>query len=173
LVDSLWTSRTEHQAGFVALQMQYSLVTRELEREHIPACQKFGLGVLPWSPLAGGFLSGKYDKSQPPPEGTRLGKWKDRMQSFDNPRNWRILDAVRAVAEERGTTPTAVSLAWVVQKPGVTSAIFGARSVEQLEQCAAAGELQLSAEEMRRLDEASAFELGYPYDFMGRIQGRW
>jgi len=173
LVDSLWTSRTEHQAGFVALQMQYSLVTRELEREHIPACQKFGLGVLPWSPLAGGFLSGKYDKSQPPPEGTRLGKWKDRMQSFDNPRNWRILDAVRAVAEERGTTPTAVSLAWVVQKPGVTSAIFGARSVEQLEQCAAAAELQLSAEEMRRLDEASAFELGYPYDFMGRIQGRW
>ena len=173
LTNSLWTSRTEHLARFVSLQMQYSLVARELEREHIPLCLEHGLGVLPWSPLAGGFLTGKYDKDQPPPEGTRLEKWKDRLSGFDTPRNWRIIAAVREVAEERGATPTAVSLAWVVQKPAVTSAIFGARSVEQLDQCTAAAELTLSAEEMKRLDEASAFELGYPYDFIGRVQSRW
>ncbi|WP_044244801.1 aldo/keto reductase [Chondromyces apiculatus] len=174
LVDSLWISKTQGRAGFVTLQMQYNLVARELEREHLPLCQKFGLGVLPWSPLAGGFLTGKYDKDQPPPAGTRGDKWKERFASFDSPRNWRILAAVRDVAKERGTTPTAVSLAWSIQKPGVTSSIFGARSIEQLEQCVAGAEVQLSAEEMKRLDEASAFDLGYPYDFMGRVAGgRW
>jgi aryl-alcohol dehydrogenase-like predicted oxidoreductase len=173
LVDSLWTSRSEHRAAFVGLQMQYSLVSRELEREHIPLCQKFGLGVLPWSPLGAGFLTGKYDKDRPPPAGARLEKWKDRLASFDTPRNWRILAAVREVAAARGATPTAVSLAWVVQKPAVCSAIFGARSVEQLDQCAAAAELKLSADEMKQLDAASAPELGYPYEFIGRIQARW
>jgi aryl-alcohol dehydrogenase-like predicted oxidoreductase len=95
LADSQWISKTEHLHRFVALQMQYSLVTRDLEREHIPACKRFGLGVLPWSPLAGGFLSGKFLKDQPPPAGTRLEKWKERLTSFDNARNWRILDAVK------------------------------------------------------------------------------
>ncbi|AKT38567.1 aldo/keto reductase [Chondromyces crocatus] len=173
LVDSLWTSKSEGRARFVSLQMQYSLLVRELEREHIPLCQKFGLGVLPWSPLAGGFLTGKYDKDQPPPAGTRLEKWKERLSRYDSPRNWRIIDAVRALATERGSTPTAVSLAWLVQKPTVSSAIFGARSLDQLEQCAAAAKVTLSDEDMKRLDEASAFDLGYPYDFMGHIQKRW
>jgi aryl-alcohol dehydrogenase-like predicted oxidoreductase len=153
--------------------MQYSLVTRDLEREHIPVCTRFGLGVLPWSPLAGGFLSGKYGKDQAPPPGTRLEKWKERLASFDNPRNWRILEAVKAVAEERQSSATAVALRWAIQKPGVSSVIFGARSVAQLEDNLKAAELVLTNQDMKRLDDASAFDLGYPYGFMAGIQSRW
>lgn len=173
LADSLWLSRSEHLHRFVSLQMQYSLVTRELEREHIPLCRHFGLGVLPWSPLAGGFLSGKFAKDQPPPAGTRLEKWKDRLAKFDTPRHWRILDTVTAIALERQSTPTAVALRWAIQKPCVSSVIFGARSLAQLEDNLKAAELVLSTEEVQRLDEASAFDLGYPYSFMAGIQSRW
>lgn len=173
LMDSLWKSRTQSLAGFVTLQAEYSLVTRDLEREHAPLCRAQGLGILPWSPLAGGFLSGKYDKNQPPPAGARLEKWKDRLAGFDTERNWRILDAVRAVAAEVASTPAAVSLAWLIAQPQVTSAIFGARSVGQLEENVKATELTLSAEQLKRLDEASAFELGSPYGFLKTVQGGW
>jgi aryl-alcohol dehydrogenase-like predicted oxidoreductase len=173
LTDSLWTSRTEHLEHFVSLQMQYSLVTRELEREHVPLCRKFGVGIIPWSPLAAGFLSGKYQKGQAPPAGSRMEKWKERYAAFDKERNWRILDAVRAVASEQSTTETAVSLAWLLQKPAVSSVIFGARDVGQLDENLKADGLRLTDGQMKSLDEASAFDLGYPYDFMGRIQPRW
>ncbi len=173
LADSQWISKSEHLHRFVALQMQYSLVTRDLEREHMPLCERFGLGVLPWSPLAGGFLSGKYQKGESPPAGARLDKWKERLGKFDTPRNWRILDAVQAVAQEKQTSMTAVALRWAIQKPAMSSVIFGARSLEQLEDNLKAGELRLSADEMKRLDDASAFDLGYPYAMMGAMQSRW
>jgi aryl-alcohol dehydrogenase-like predicted oxidoreductase len=173
LMSSLWTSKTEHLAHFVTLQAEYSLVVRELEREHVPLCREMGLGILPWSPLAGGFLSGKYDRSQPLPEGTRLAKMKERYARFDNERGWRTLDAVKQVATEVASTPAAVSLAWLLSKPQVTSAIFGARDIAQLESNVKATELALSAEQLKRLDDASSFELGYPYGFMNNIQGRW
>jgi aryl-alcohol dehydrogenase-like predicted oxidoreductase len=173
LTDSLWLSKSLGLERFVALQAQYSLVVRELEREHVPLCEKFGLGILPWSPLASGFLSGKYKRGAEPPAGTRLDKMKVWLQEFDKPRNWRILEACEAVAKELGTTVTAVALRWLVQKPAVTSVIMGVRNLQQLEDNLKAGELSLPAEAMRRLDEASAFELGYPYDFMKRIQPRW
>ncbi len=173
LVNALWTSKTEHLSRFVTLQAEYSLVVRDIEREHVPLCREMGLGILPWSPLAGGFLSGKYDKSQPTPEGSRLAKLKDRLERFDNERCWRALGCAREVASEVGSTPAAVSLAWLLHKPQVTSAIFGARDVAQLESNVKATELSLSAEQMQRLDDASAFELGYPYGFMKHIQGGW
>jgi aryl-alcohol dehydrogenase-like predicted oxidoreductase len=173
LTDSLWTSRTEHLAKFVALQMQYSLVIRDLEREHIPLCRKFGVGVIPWSPLAAGFLSGKYQKGAGAPPGSRMEKWKERYASFDKERNWRILDAVTAVAKELNTTPTAVSLRWLLQKPTVSSVIFGARTLEQLDENLKADGLTLTDAQMKILDDASAYDLGYPYDFMSRIQSRW
>lgn len=173
LTDSQWIAKTEHLHRFVSLQMQYSLVTRDLEREHIPLCHRFGLGVLPWSPLAGGFLTGKYQKDQPPPAGTRLEKWKERLASFDRPRNWKILDALQAVASEKRTSTTAVALRWAIQKPAVSSVIFGARSLEQLDDNLKAAELRLSPEDMKRLDDASALDLGYPYAFMAGIQSRW
>ena len=173
LTDSLWIAKTEHLHRFVALQMQYSLLVRDLEREHVPLCLRHGLGVLPWSPLAAGFLSGKFAKDQPPPPGVRLERWKDRFASFANERGWRTLDAVGAIAKERGTTPAAVSLAWLLAKPAVSSVIFGARSLAQLDENIAAAEVRLSAAEVARLDEASAFELGYPYSFIANIQKRW
>ncbi len=173
LADSQWISRTEHLHRFVALQMQYSLLVRDLEREHVPVCKRFGLGILPWSPLAGGFLSGKYARNQPPPPGVRLEKWKERLVGFDNERAWRTLDAVKAVAKEKETTAAAVSLAWLLAKPTVTSVIFGARSLEQLDENLKAADVKLSPADVERLDEASAFDVGYPYTFLANVQKRW
>lgn len=174
LLDSQWLSQTLGLERFVTFQAQYSLVIRDLEREHVPVCRNRGIGILPWGPLAGGFLSGKYSKDSAPPAGTRLDKRRERLARFDNPRNWRILDAVRQVAEEAGATPPAVALAWLLTRPTVASVIFGARSVEQLEDNIKAGELTLSAEQIAALDKASGFEIGYPYDFIaGVADGRW
>jgi aryl-alcohol dehydrogenase-like predicted oxidoreductase len=173
LLESLWISKTQGLERFVSAQMQYSLVTREIEREHVPVCRDHSVGILPWSPLGGGFLSGKYRKGQTPPAGTRLDQWKDRWGRFDTERNWRILAAVDHVAEATGSSTSQVALAWLLRKPTVTSVIFGARSIEQLEDNLGAAELKLTDEQLAALDEASAFELGYPYEFMGRIQSRW
>jgi len=173
LTDSLWLSKSLGLERFVALQAQYSLVVRELEREHVPLCEKFGLGILPWSPLAGGFLSGKYKKDAPIPPGSRLEKFKDTFIRVDSPRNWKILEALEGVAREVGTSLTAVALRWLIQKPAVTSVIMGVRTPAQLDDNLKAAGLQLSKEAMKRLDDASGYELGYPYDFMKRIQGRW
>ncbi len=173
LVDSLWVAKTQHLERFVTLQAQYSLVVRELEREHVPLCRQWGMGILPWSPLAAGFLSGKYRKDSVPPPGARLEKWKDRWHSFDAPRNWAIIDAVVAVAGELGASPAQVALAWLLHQPQVTSVIFGARTVAQLDDNLPAATLALPPAAMARLDAASGFELGYPYDFIKRIQPRW
>jgi aryl-alcohol dehydrogenase-like predicted oxidoreductase len=173
LTESHFISRAQNLEHFVTLQAQYSLVCRDLEREAVPACLRYGIGILPWSPLAAGFLSGKYRRGQTPPPGSRLEKWKERMASFDNERNWRILDAVVDVARELAKTPSEVALAWLLKKPAVTSVIFGARTVQQLEDNVKAAALSLDEATMKRLDEASAFELGYPYDFIRRLQARW
>jgi aryl-alcohol dehydrogenase-like predicted oxidoreductase len=173
LMSSLWTSKTQHLSSFVTLQAEYSLVARNLEREHVPLCREMGLGILPWSPLAGGFLSGKYERSAPVPAGTRLGEKKDRFARFDNERCWGVLGVVKEVAVEVSSTPSAVSLAWLLSKPQVTSAIFGARDLAQLESNVQATEVTLSPEQLQRLDDASALELGYPYGFMKDVQGRW
>jgi aryl-alcohol dehydrogenase-like predicted oxidoreductase len=173
LVDSLWLGKTEHLARYVTLQAQYSLINRELEREHVPLCREHGLGILPWSPLAGGFLSGKYKKDAGPPPGTRLDKWKERWAKQDTPRNWAVLDAVTAVAREVSATVSQVALAWLLAKPQVSSVIFGARSMAQLDDNLGAAELKLAPTLVDRLDQASAYDLGYPYAFIGQIQQRW
>jgi aryl-alcohol dehydrogenase-like predicted oxidoreductase len=173
LMNSLWLSRTQHWAKFVTLQAQYSLLVRDLEREHVPLCRDMGLGILPWSPLAGGFLSGKFEKGKQPDSGARLGAKPERMARYDNDRNWAILDAVRAVAKEVSSTPSAVALAWLLAKPQVTSVIFGARTIEQLDANLAATELKLSPAQIETLDKASAFDLGYPYQFIAQTQTTW
>jgi aryl-alcohol dehydrogenase-like predicted oxidoreductase len=173
LTESQMLSRMQGLEHFVSLQAQYSLISRDLEREAIPACSRFGIGVLPWSPLAAGFLTGKYRRGAPPPAGARLEKWKERMAGFDKERNWRTLDAAVEIAKELDTTPAAVSLAWLLKKPIVSSVIFGARSVAQLEENLKGASVPLSDAHVARLDEASAFELGYPYEFIKNLQGRW
>lgn len=173
LMNSLWLARTHHWARFVTLQAQYSLIVRDLEREHIPLCRENGMGVLPWSPLAGGFLTGKFERGKPPATTARLGAKPDRFTRYDTERNWRIIDAVRAVASEVSATPAAVSIAWLLARPQVTSVIFGARSVDQLEANLQGAGLQLSAAQIEALDKASAFELGYPYEFIKATQAMW
>jgi aryl-alcohol dehydrogenase-like predicted oxidoreductase len=173
LQNSLWLSRTNSWAKFVTLQAQYSLVVRDLEREHIPLCRTEGLGILPWSPLAGGFLTGKFEKGKPPAADARLGAKPERFARYDNERNWKIIDAVRAVAAEVHSTPSAVSLAWLLAKPQVTSVIFGARTIQQLEQNLAGADLELAPRHLEILDAASAFDLGYPYEFIKNTQATW
>lgn len=173
LMDSLWLAKTNHVSRYVTLQAQYNLLVRDLEREHVPLCREEGLGILPWSPLAGGFLTGKFEQGKPPQSGTRLGEKAERFARFDQPRNWTIMDAVRAVAAETGATASAVSLAWLLAKPQVTSVIFGARTIEQLDANLAGADLELSAKHVEVLDKASAFDLGYPYAFIGATQSHW
>src|SRR5689334_4838687 len=173
LMRSLWLSRTQHLASFVTLQAQYSLIVRDLEREHVPLCRDEGLGILPWSPLAAGFLTGKFERDKPFESGSRLGGKPERRARYDAERNWKILDAVRAIAAETGSSPSAVSLAWLLTRPQVSSVIFGARTVAQLDANLAAAELQLSPAQLATLDQASAFELGYPYSFIATTQSSW
>jgi len=173
LVHSQWISRTDHLEKFVTLQAQYSLIVRDLEKELVPACRDFGLGILPWSPLGGGFLTGKYEKGKGAPSGTRFEKWAERYERFDNDRNWRILEAAKAVAAETGASIAQVSLAWLLHQPQVTSVIFGARSVDQLDDNVKAAEVKLTEGQVKALDDASEFDLGYPYTFLSQVQGRW
>ncbi len=132
----------------------------------IPAARAFGLGLLVWSPLGAGFLSGKYEKGAPPPEGTRLAAWKDSFAGRATEQNWRTLDAVRAVARRHETTPAAVALAWLLGQSGVSSIIVGARSVAQLQDNLRALEVKLQPEDRKELDNASKPAWGYPYDFI-------
>jgi aryl-alcohol dehydrogenase-like predicted oxidoreductase len=174
LTDSAWISKTAGLHHYVTLQAQYSLTVRDLERELLPVCASRGIGVLAWSPLAGGFLSGKYRKGQEPPAGSRLDKWRERLAKFDDPRNWRILDALDKVAAETGASLTSVALGWLLGRPAVTAVIFGARTVAQLDDNVKATELSLTAPQRQLLDDASVFEVGYPYAFIGGVSGgRW
>ena len=173
LVDSLWHSRSANLERFVTLQARYNLISRELDREHVPLCQHFGLGILPWSPLAGGFLTGKYSREASPEDSSRLGKRDQLFKRLDNDRNWEILAAVQQVAEEARATAAQIALAWLIQKPCVTSVIFGARSLDQLDDNLKAAAITLSKDQLERLDTAGALELDYPYNFMSAVQGRW
>ncbi len=173
LVDSLWTSQTQRLERFVSAQMQYSLVERSIEREHVPVCLKWGLGILPWSPLAGGFLSGKYRRGEVPPAGARLERWKDRFGRWNTDFNWNIVEALIDASKEVDAPPSAVALAWLLRKPAVTSVIFGARSVEQLDANLRAAEVVLPDAVMAKLDEVSTPDWGYPYSFMKTVMGTW
>ena len=174
LVESLGHSKANGLAGYSTIQMQYNLLSRDIEREHVPTCKRWGLGILPWSPLAAGFLTGKYQRGCD--QDGRLSatdRWKGRYASLDNDKNWGVLDIVRSVANEVDASPAAVSLAWLTQQSCVTSVIFGARTVEQLEANARAGDITLSDDQLKRLEEASRPEWGYPYDFIKMANGSW
>ncbi|MFW2513672.1 aldo/keto reductase [Demequina sp. SO4-13] len=144
----------------VSMQPQYNLLAREVEWEIVPASEACGLGLLPWSPLGGGWLAGKYSKDQAPTGATRLGEDPERgveayaKRSRDE-RTWRVLDAVSDVAARTGYTAAQVSLAWLDSRPAVSSVILGCRTVEQLESNLVAADLTLSAEDLALLDAAS------------------
>lgn len=165
---------------FISLQQQYSLVCRESELEPFQVCKIFGVGVLPWSPLKGGFLTGKVKRGQTPSEG-RLG-WvaKDSsaraMQSspavedVDKERNWATLDSLELIAKETGKTIAQVSLRWLLQKSVVSSVIIGATKLSQLDDNLGAGNgWTLTEEEMAELDAVSKPDVPYPYEMIWRL----
>lgn len=166
LVEALWAADKRNLVGFDTVQLQWSLLERGAEREVIPTCRRFGLGVLVWSPLCRGLLSGKYERGRPAPAGSRLSEWKDTWARYDTGHTWGVLDAVHKVASELGTTPSRVALAWLLSKPECGSIILGARDVAQLEDNLAAAQLRLAPEQLSLLDKVSQPAWGYPYDFI-------
>ncbi len=159
-------------AAPVSLQPQYNLIVREIEWEIVPAVLDAGMGMLPWSPLGGGWLSGKYRRDQRPTGDTRLGDNPERgMEAYgrrNTERTWQVIDAVQEIAEARGVSMAEVALAWVTDRPGVTSTILGCRTMEQLEANLRAADLTLTEEETAALDRASDLHAGdYPYGELG------
>jgi aryl-alcohol dehydrogenase-like predicted oxidoreductase len=175
LTKAVLTARALGLREPVTLQPQYSLIVREIEWEIVPAALDLGLGLLPWSPLGGGWLSGKYRRDQRPSGDTRLGEDPGRgMEAYDrrgSDRTWRVVDAVAQVAEGRGLSMPEVALAWVNNQPAVASTIIGARTTEQLATNLGAAGLELSAEEKAVLDRASDLHpTDYPYGELGLDQ---
>ena len=160
----------------ISFQQQYSLMSRECEYEMAPAAIHNRLGMLPWSPLAGGFLTGKYQRGTTPAGGTRAGSDKDLYQwtsaeYAESDRNWATIEAVCAVAKEIGATPSQVALSWIADRPGVTAPIFGARNLDQLEENLGAVDLTLDADATAKLEEVSRpTPGGYPYGAFGQGQ---
>lgn len=156
---------------FCCLQPQYNLLERAIEWEILPVCQQEGLGVIPWSPLRGGWLSGKFRRGMAaPPSGSRIETaeeqgWSESWSEYNNEHTWTVLDALFAVAEQVGKTPAQVAINWLLQRPGVTAPIIGARTVDQLESNLAARGWSLTQEQMSQLDLASDLSLPYyPYN---------
>lgn len=160
----------------VTLQPQYNLLARDIEHEVIPACADANMGILPWSPLGGGWLAGKYKKGVRPTGATRLGENPDSGMEAFNVRNgmkltWNVIDAITEIAPKHNASPAQVSLAWLVQRPQVTSVILGARTREQLADNLSAVDIELSDAEISQLTEVSNPDVpDYPYGEKGTAQ---
>lgn len=165
LQKSLDLSRQHGWEPFVSLQPLYNLLDRGAELELLPVCRDAGVGVITWSPLAGGWLSGKYRRDlSGPPAGARSDQ--SGWDSRDHERTWRVIETLLEVAGEVDRTPAQVALRWLLQQPGITAPIIGARTQEQLSDNLAAVGWQLDADHVRRLSVAGDQELPYPYDVL-------
>jgi aryl-alcohol dehydrogenase-like predicted oxidoreductase len=160
LMKALYLARAHGWAEFVSLQAYYSLVGRDLEHELSPLCREEGLGLLPWSPLSGGFLSGKYKRDNAKPEGARRSGFD--FPPIDETRGFDAVEALEVIAKEKGATVAQVALAWLLAQPGVTSIIIGANKMSQLEDNLKASELNLTPEEVDRLSTTTAPAQRYP-----------
>jgi aryl-alcohol dehydrogenase-like predicted oxidoreductase len=170
LMKALSLSDAHGWARFVAAQYQYSLVVRDIEAEFTELCVSEGVGIVPWGPLGGGFLSGKYQRGERPAQG-RIATMPDHAEESwrrrAKERNWRILEVMDDIVTSYGrATHSQIALAWLLAQPAVDSVIIGVRTVAQLEDNLGAIELQLPPEEISRLNEISAPEEGYPYQFI-------
>ncbi len=170
LQKALDIARAHDWDPFVSLQPQYNLLCRATEWELLDVCRHEGLGVMPWSPLRGGWLSGKFYRgmASPPPE-TRIATaedhgWGERWSAHNNEVTWQVLDALFEVAEERGKTPAQIAINWLLQNDVVTSPIIGARTVEQLQTNLGSIGWDLTAEDLAKLNAAGALTVTYPYD---------
>jgi aryl-alcohol dehydrogenase-like predicted oxidoreductase len=155
----------------VSLQPLYNLLDREAEWELIPVCRNEGLGIIPWSPLRGGWLTGKFRRGTRPPSGhSRIADiaasdpaWSEGWHNYDNERTWQVIDTLVEVADRIGRTPAQVALNWLLHRPGVTAPIIGARSMPQLNENLAALGWALDPADRSKLDEASRQRMPYPY----------
>jgi aryl-alcohol dehydrogenase-like predicted oxidoreductase len=176
LAKALGVAALHRWEPFVSLQPQYSLACRDIERELLPLCRSEGLAVLPWSPLGGGLLSGKYRRGEDPPAQSRAGDstpssflMRERLKEEHN---FAVAEAVAKVAAEAGRSPAQVALNWVLTRDGVTAPILGARTLEQLDDNLGAVGWSLDPDLVRQLDDVSAVDLGYPYEFIDWITRR-
>ena len=172
VMKALGISRRYGWEKFVCFQIQYNLVTREVEREIVPLCREEKLGITTWAPLAGGFLSGKYPKESPPTKGRLARIEKENDESWQNratKRNFRILEVMEKIAQEKGKSCAQIALAWLRYQPGVTAPIMGARTLVQFEDNFGSLEVKFTSEELRSLDEVSRPENEYPYSYIRRI----
>ena len=170
------TARHSGYSPIVSLQAQYNLLGRHIELELLPQVLEDGLGLLPWSPLGGGWLSGKYRRDDPPTGASRLGENPARGIEAYDPRNtdrtWQIIDEVKAIGEAHGGSPAQAALNWLRGRPGVSSVILGARTVEQLDDNLAALKWDLTDVETDRLTRISAPGMpDYPYGFIENVAG--
>jgi aryl-alcohol dehydrogenase-like predicted oxidoreductase len=163
LMKALGIAERRGLARFCSQQIHYTLQAREAEYELMPISIDQGVGMLVWSPLAGGLLSGKYRRDQPSPEGSRLLSGWDEPPVRDQDKLYDIVEVVVEVASERGASPAQVALAWLLDRPAVTSVIIGARTTEQLADNLGAADLWLTEDELARLEEVSRPPLLYPY----------
>jgi aryl-alcohol dehydrogenase-like predicted oxidoreductase len=160
LMKALGISEAKNLAKMDTLQAYYSIAGRDLEREIVPLLKDQGTGLLVWSPLAGGLLSGKFSRENQKPEGSRRSSFD--FPIVDKERTWRILDVLRPIAQAHNTGVATIALAWILAKPFVTSVIIGAKRADQLDQNLAAVDVQLTPEEVKQLDEVSALPPEYP-----------
>jgi aryl-alcohol dehydrogenase-like predicted oxidoreductase len=174
LMRSLAVSESHGFERFVCLQPQYSLVERNIEREILPVCLEEALGVIPWSPLGGGFLSGKYRRGEEPPRGSRISEAVESMEEYwdrrATERNWATIDVVGRISEETRKSYAQISLNWLLRQEGVTAPIIGARTIEQLEDNLGASGWELDEQQVDELSEAGALEDVYPYRFIRNAQ---
>jgi aryl-alcohol dehydrogenase-like predicted oxidoreductase len=173
LMKALSTSDAHNWARFVAAQYQYSLVERNIEQEFSELCLFEGLGLVPWGPLGGGFLSGKYQPGQKPEQG-RLSMMSDETEEAwhrrANERNWAILQVVDEIAKTHQATYSQISLAWLMKQPAVCSVIMGVRTMAQLDDNLVASQISLTDEQLNRLNAVSKSDDSYPYRFI-RVYG--
>jgi len=152
LCRALWTSKVNHLEPFVTVQVRYSMLERQIETELAPCCQAYNIGVIPWGPLAGGFLTGKYRKGEKGPDNARLSVPMPLYDSIFTEDNWSKLGKLEAFAAERGHSMGELAIAWLLAKPWVSTVIAGARKIEQVSANAAASKWKLTAEEVAEVE---------------------
>jgi len=156
VVEAQWTSRHLGLANYVSCQERYSLLERELDRQLMPVIESYGLGLIPFSPLANGLLTGKYRRNAPMPEGARLTKTPHMAERYLTERNWEIVERLEAFCEARGRSLLELAFSWLLHRPNVASVIAGATSPEQIEANIRAADWALSPEDMDEIDRLTA-----------------
>ncbi len=169
LMKALAISEKQNLERFVTLQALYSLIARDLENELVPLSLDQKLGILPWSPLGGGFLTGKYRRGKPRPEGARRSDPSKQFLQFDEERGFDIVDELEKIAKNHNATITQAALNYLLRKPGVTSVIIGAKTKEQLTDNLKTSDWEMTPEEVKRLDELSTPPRAYPYWMLSRL----